>query len=162
MSVSILALGVFFYLSAHEEVTCNEPENIGKPCQPEDGYSSHTLDALGWLPLVSLIIYKFAFSIGYGPLPWMMNGEFFPQEAKMVSSSIAVAFNWLCAFVVTNFVPDIQHAIGIHGMYFTFSIICGIASVFVLFLVPETRGKTPEDMKTYFQERTFARCACNF
>ena len=80
MSVSIVALGAFFYLDERKEVICDsatvEPftttlsglsSTTPDPCVPQDGYSLELMESIGWLPLASLIIYKFAFSIGYGP-----------------------------------------------------------------------------------------------
>jgi hypothetical protein len=46
--------------------------------------------------------------MGIGPLPWMMNGELFPEECKATSSSIATAINWLTAFLVTKFTVNLQ------------------------------------------------------
>lgn len=103
MAISILALGIYFYLDENKEVICDDatgttPNGLGagttemltstvEPCDPNpDGFSQDTLDALGWLPLVSLLIYMFAFSIGFGPVPWMMNSEFFSMESRGLAS----------------------------------------------------------------------------
>lgn len=59
MSVSLVVLGIFFQL-----------QDNGKG------------DGIGWLPLVCLMIFITAFSIGYGPIPWMMLGELIPQKVK--------------------------------------------------------------------------------
>ena len=101
---------------------------------------------------MSLILYIFAFSIGFGPLPWMMNGEFFSLEAKGLASSLATAFNWVCAFLVTKFEVNIEDGINNWGAYFMYSAICAVGCVFIFFLVPETKGKTPEEMKKYFSK----------
>ena len=137
MCVSILALGIFFYLDENETTD-------GGSIDPE------VVTSLGWLPLVSLIIYILAFSIGFGPLPWMMNGEFFSLEAKGLAASLATAMNWLCAFCVSKFEVNIEDAINPSGAYFMFAAINALAALFVLFIVPETRGKSPEDMKEHF------------
>ncbi|TRY70088.1 hypothetical protein TCAL_05190 [Tigriopus californicus] len=142
MAIAICALGVYFLL---KENNCDQDN---PNCQ--DGANENILNSLGWLPLVSLIIYKFAFAVGYGPLPWMMNGEFFALEAKPISSTCSTVFNWLCAFLVSKFSVNIENGIGTSGMYFMFSAVCLVATVFVLFIVPETRGKSPEEMRRHF------------
>ena len=122
--------------------TSTLPSTTTELCVPKDGFSPEMVDSIGWLPLVSLIVYKFFFSIGYGPLPWMMNGEFFPLEAKGcwggkkhkikfcyfllkflagTASSISTAFNWTCAFLVTKYEVKLEDAIGTYGAYFLFS-----------------------------------------
>jgi hypothetical protein len=57
---------------------------------------------------------------------------------------------WLCAFLVSKFLTNITAAIGASGAYFMFGSISFMGTVFVLFLVPETKGKTNEEMKSYF------------
>ncbi len=93
MCVSIVALGAFFYLDENkkcEYITWDNGTTTIEPdfgtCETDSDIDSKTVDDLGWLPLTSLIIYIFAFSIGFGPLPWMMNGEFFSLESKSMVS----------------------------------------------------------------------------
>ena len=45
--------------------------------------SEATVDNFGWLPLVSLMVFIFSFSIGFGPIPWVMNVELMPPEARV-------------------------------------------------------------------------------
>ena len=97
-----------------------------------------------------MIIYIIGFSIGYGPIPWAMNVELFPKEAQGVMSALAALFNWTCAFIVSKFSSNLEDEIHASGLYFLFGAICGVGIIFVLFIVPETKGKTPEDMKNYF------------
>ena len=71
--VSIIALGVFFYLDENKTVDCNSstiaPNSLGAStfdtCVPNpDGYDPDLIQSLGWLPLVSLMVYIFTFSLG--------------------------------------------------------------------------------------------------
>ena len=99
------------------------------------------------------MVYILGFSIGYGPIPWAMNAELFPKEAQGVMASLAGGFNWFCAFILTKFSTNLEEAIHTSGLYFLFGAINAIGMIFVIFLLPETKGKTPEDMKNYFMER---------
>ena len=136
MCISICGLGVYFHLD----------ENQGS-----GGVGRDTVESLGWLPLVCLIVYVIAFSIGLGPLAWAMNVELFPREAQSVMASLTTGMNWMLAFIVSKFSRNLEEVIHTSGLYFMFCGICGIAVLFIIFFVPETRGKTPEDMKSYFQ-----------
>ncbi len=86
--ISIVALGAFFYLDENKRceyiydngTTTLEPD-FGA-CDNNSDIDPSTVEDLGWLPLTSLIVYVFTFSVGFGPLPWMMNGEFFSIESK--------------------------------------------------------------------------------
>ena len=72
MVVAMVVLGTFFYLK-------------------DNGYSA--ADSLGWLPLVSLIVFISAFAIGLGPMPWLMTGEVVPTRVK--GSALKLSFKLL-------------------------------------------------------------------
>ena len=74
--VSMAGVGVFFYLK--ENCTdCLETENVGVFSE------KITVDSLGWLPLVSLMVFVTAFSMGMGPIPWITMVEILPPEARV-------------------------------------------------------------------------------
>lgn len=162
MCVSILTLGIYFYLDEGKETTVCHLQtsttvgsigivnNDTSDCFLVDGYDPETLKNLGWLPLASLMIYVVAFAIGFGPLAWTLNAELFAPEAKSLCASIAFCFNWLSCFVVTKFEPDVESIINASGAYFLFAAICGLGTIVVYFFVPETKGKTSEEIKEYF------------
>lgn len=129
MCVSLVLLGIFFQLK----------ENDGS-----------VTESLGWLPLISLILFIVAFSVGYGPIPWMMTGELLPPNIKSLGASIATAFNWFLAFLVTKFFADVKSALTIQWCYWIFAIICAVGTVFVFLLVPETKGKSMEEIQQAF------------
>ncbi len=53
-----------------------------------------------WLVLPSILVYMGAFSLGVGPIPWLMMGEILPNEIRTTGSVIATVVNWSCAFLV--------------------------------------------------------------
>jgi len=110
------------------------------------------VESISWLPLVSIMCFIFAFAIGFGPLPWVLNSELFPKEAKGPAAAICASFNWLCSFLVVKFEPNLEDVMNNHGAYFLFSAICGLGTLFIIVFVPETRGKTEEQMREYFQQ----------
>lgn len=61
---------------------------------------------IGWLPLASLVIYISAFSLGFGPIPWLMMGEILPGKIRGSAASVATGFNWSCTFIVTKTYMD--------------------------------------------------------
>jgi len=67
-----------------------------------------------------------------------------------LASSLACATNWLCAFLVSKLQKNVEDGIEASGSYWLYGGICALSVVFVLFLVPETRGKTPDEMKEHF------------
>lgn len=94
------------------------------------------------IPLGSTIIYMACFSVGYGPVPWMLLGEMFSSEIKGIATGMAILVNWSLAFVVTMFFPIMNSSLGEHYTFYIFSAIMGLGTCFVYLFVPETRGKT--------------------
>ncbi|KAL0268974.1 UNVERIFIED_CONTAM: hypothetical protein PYX00_010734 [Menopon gallinae] len=112
--------------------------------------SGYEMSDYGWLPLVSFVIYVIGFSLGFGPVPWLMMGEILPSTARGSAASITTAFNWTCTFVVTKTFNDIIENLGNHGAFWMFGLICFLSLFFVYFFVPETRGKSLEDIERKF------------
>nr|XP_003704544.2 PREDICTED: facilitated trehalose transporter Tret1-like [Megachile rotundata] len=118
MCLSTFALGLYFFLS----------------------HDGHDVSAIEWLPLLSVCVFIVAFSLGFGPVPWMMLGEIFAPVVKGVAVSSAALLNWLLAFFVTKFYNDLVIAIGIGPTFWLFSLMSAIGIFFVIILVPETKG----------------------
>ncbi len=108
------------------------------------------LDPPGWIPLVALMVYVVSFSVGYGPIPWLMMGEIFPGRIRGAAASVSTAFNWSCTFVVTKTFMDLQAALGAHGVFWLFAAVLLASTAFTFFFVPETRGKTLEDIERLY------------
>ena len=108
---------------------------------------------LAWLPLASIVTFAVAYSMGMGPLPWVMNAELFSIESKATSSSLCASFNWLCSFLVVKFSPTLESMIGASGSYLSFAALAFIGTVLIGLMVPETKGKTAEQIQRHFKTR---------
>ncbi|KAJ0170751.1 hypothetical protein K1T71_013523 [Dendrolimus kikuchii] len=104
-----------------------------------DGYD---VASVGWLPLLCLVLFIISFSMGFGPIPWMMMAELFPVEFRGTATGFTVITNWVLVFVVTLCFPILQVAIGIYSCFWIFAAIMIVCIFFVFFLIPETKGKT--------------------
>ncbi len=101
----------------------------------------------------SIMIYSASFMFSWGPICWVLIAEIFPNTIRGAAVAIAVAFQWIFNWIVsTTFVPmfNMQTASDPNfGHWFTYGlygILCVLAALFVWKLVPETKGKTLEDM----------------
>ena len=96
--------------------------------------------------MVSIMVYSASFMFSWGPICWVLIAEVFPNTIRGAAVAIAVAFQWIFNWIVsTSFVPLANSM----GYWFTdglYGVICIIAAIFVWKLVPETKGKTLEDM----------------
>ena len=97
---------------------------------------------VAWLPVLCCCLYVIMFSFGFGAIPWLLMAELFSDDIKGIAGSISGTLNWSAAFLVTNTYPAISEAIGIGPAFWIFSALTLLAVFFVLFLVPETKGKT--------------------
>nr|WAS30608.1 facilitated trehalose transporter-like protein [Apocheima cinerarius] len=98
--------------------------------------------AFGWLPLVCLVLFIISFSMGFGPIPWMMMAELFPVEFRGTATGVTVITNWCLVFIVTLCFPIMKDALGIYICFWFFAAFMIACIFFVFFLIPETKGKT--------------------
>ena len=96
--------------------------------------------------MVSIMVYSASFMFSWGPICWVLIAEVFPNTIRGKAVAIAVAFQWIFNWIVsTSFVP-LANSMGYWFTYGLYGVICIIAAIFVWKLVPETKGKTLEDM----------------
>lgn len=80
-------------------------------------------------------------------------GEIFPAKVRGHAASVATAFNWACSFAVTKCFNDLIAALGAHGAFWFFGIICFLSIFFVFFFVPETKGHSLENIEKRMLEK---------
>jgi SP family xylose:H+ symportor-like MFS transporter len=88
----------------------------------------------------------------WGPICWVLISEIFPNTIRSQATAIAVAFQWIFNFIVSStFVPmyNMSHAFT-YGLYCA---MCVIAALFVWKFVPETKGKTLEEMNALWKRK---------
>ena len=115
---------------------------------------------LEMLTAASLLVYSASFMFSWGPITWVLIAEIFPNTIRGGAVAIAVAFQWIFNFIVSStFVPMFNMHLtegDDFGHWFTYGlygIICVIAALFVWRLVPETKGKTLEDMTKLWKKK---------
>jgi SP family xylose:H+ symportor-like MFS transporter len=99
----------------------------------------------GMLPVLSSIVYAAFFMMSWGPICWVLISEIFPNTIRGKAVAIAVAFQWIFNYIVSSTFPSLWDfspmvAYGIYGT------MCILSAIFVWKFVPETKGKTLEDM----------------
>ncbi len=104
-------------------------------------------ERLSSLPLVSLCVYIFTFSLGFGPIPWLLMSELFSPEVKERASPLSANFVWLLAALIAQFFGPVDAALGHHWTFWIFAICTVAVLVFCVFFVPETKGKSLEEIQ---------------
>ncbi|XP_066260508.1 facilitated trehalose transporter Tret1-2 homolog [Euwallacea similis] len=132
MAVSQGVLGYFFHLKddVHKDIS-----------------------SLSWLPIACLIIFIVAYCLGFGPIPWAVMGEMFPSNIKCVASTFTSATSWFLAFVLTKYFATVADIIGKSGSFGVFGVCCVIAFVFVFKFLPETTGKSLQEIQDLLNRR---------
>ena len=126
IALSTIALGIYFFMQAK---------------------NAESVFTLGWLPVCALCLYVIMFALGFGPVPWLMIGELFASDIKGVASSIAASTCWLLAFIVTKTYANLKVALGTGETFWLFSAISLLGVAFVFFFVPETKGKSLNEIQ---------------
>lgn len=116
--------------------------------------------ALSLVTMVSIMLYSACFMFSWGPICWVLIAEIFPNTIRSTAVAIAVAFQWVFNFIVSStFVPMFNMHItpgDNFGHWFTYGLyglLCVVAAIFVWRLVPETKGKSLEDMTRMWGSR---------
>ncbi|KAI5320469.1 hypothetical protein L3X38_040177 [Prunus dulcis] len=93
------------------------------------------------------------FSIGLGPITWVYSSEIFPMRLRAQGLSLAISVNRLVSGVVSMTFLTISNKITFGGMFFVLAGIVVVGTVFFYFFLPETKGKTLEQMGALFEDR---------
>ncbi|XP_017958820.1 facilitated trehalose transporter Tret1-like [Drosophila navojoa] len=102
---------------------------------------------VGWLPILAISLFIIGFSLGFGPVPWLIMAELFSEDVKPVCGAIVGTSSWLFAFCVTKLFPITLDAIGPSYTFWIFTIFAILGCVFVIFFVPETKNKALDDIQ---------------
>ncbi|XP_063918705.1 facilitated trehalose transporter Tret1-like [Zophobas morio] len=134
VTISHLAFGVYFYLKDR---------------------TSEDVSSISWLPLLSFLAYIVTFNVGLGALPWTISSELFPTNVKSYSAAIVSFSCWTTSFFVTKFFNDLQVGLGSGETFWLFSGCCFAGWLFTFIFVPETKGKSFQEIQEILERRRF-------
>lgn len=97
-----------------------------------------------FVSVVALFVDVSCFGLAFGPVPWLMVPELFPDSIRALMQSLISCLNWLLASGITFLWPVLQDAITTEWGFFIFGLFCAIAAAFGIFFMPETKGMVDE------------------
>jgi len=100
-------------------------------------------------PMLVLVLAAIAcYAMSLAPATWVVIAEIFPNRIRSSAMSIAITALWTACFVLTYTFPLLNAALGAAGTFWTYATICLAGLIFLAFRLPETRGKTLEEIET--------------
>ncbi|XP_051174507.1 facilitated trehalose transporter Tret1-like isoform X2 [Leptopilina boulardi] len=134
MTISIGCLS--FYLFLHDRDYVTSDENI--------------------LPVICLISYIFMSTLGFLVLPFAMVGELYPSKVKDVLSGFTTCIAYIFSFISVKAYPDMILIMGKHGIFCFYALFSLFGTIFVIFFLPETRGKTIKEIENIYAKKTIS------
>ena len=113
--------------------------------------------ATGYLALFCMMLYVASFAMSWGPVTWVLLAEIFPNKIRGKALAVAVAAQWISNYLVSLTFPimnDNSYLTGLfnHGFaYWVYGVMSILALLFILKYVPETKGKTLEEMESLWK-----------
>uniref|UniRef100_A0AAG5D9C8 Major facilitator superfamily (MFS) profile domain-containing protein n=1 Tax=Anopheles atroparvus TaxID=41427 RepID=A0AAG5D9C8_ANOAO len=109
--------------------------------------AGYDLTMLSWLPLVCFSVVIFIGSLGVGTVPFVVLAEIMPQKIKGFATTFCMVTNWTVAFVALKYFSLISIAYGMHGMLMFFALCSLAGAIFVIVVMPETKGKNFQEIQ---------------
>ena len=97
--------------------------------------------------MIPLLAYVASFALTLGPVVWVVISEIFPTKIRGRGMSIATVILWVSCFAVSQSFPVLVKRMGLPFTYYVYAAICAVMVVFVAAVVPETKGKTLEEIE---------------
>jgi len=106
---------------------------------------------IGVSTLIFIVIYSASFMMSWGPITWVLISEIFPNTIRGKAIAIAVAAQWISNFIVSATFPSLE-AFSITFTYVLYGVMSVLSALFVWKMVPETKGKTLENMSKLWRK----------
>jgi sugar porter (SP) family MFS transporter len=119
------------------------------------GWAFHSASAggaLAWLAVISIMIYVASFAISLGPIFWLLIAEIYPLKVRSSSEGLAATFNWGSNLVVSLTFLTLLRDIGAPRTFWLYALFAVGAWLFSYYLVPETKGRTLEQIEAFWRK----------
>jgi sugar porter (SP) family MFS transporter len=114
--------------------------------------ATHGVASAGILALIGLVIFIASFAFSLGPVVWTVINEVFPSHVRGRGVAVATAINWFAAWVVAQTFLTLVNAISTEGTFLLFAGFCVVTFVYVRWFLPETKGKTLEQVQKMWSD----------
>ncbi|XP_007439955.1 solute carrier family 2, facilitated glucose transporter member 10 [Python bivittatus] len=119
------------------------------------GASSRGHMLLNWITLLSLMTFVSAFSIGFGPMTWLVLSEIYPASIRGRAFAFCNSFNWAANLLISLTFLDLIDVIGLSWTFLFYGLVGMAAVLFIYLFVPETKGQSLEEIDYQFSKKRF-------
>ncbi|KFV76173.1 Solute carrier family 2, facilitated glucose transporter member 6, partial [Struthio camelus australis] len=155
MLASNLTMGLYihFMLPSRNGTTTNET------LVSSANHDAEPTSYITLIPLLATMFFIMGYAMGWGPITWLLMSEILPLKARGVASGLCVVVSWLTAFMLTRFFLPVVENFGLEVPFLFFTVICAGNFLFTGCCVPETKGRSLEQIESYFRtgRRSFMR-----
>ncbi|NWI50661.1 GTR10 protein, partial [Calyptomena viridis] len=121
------------------------------PPLPGAPWAQHMV--LNWITLLSMMAFVSAFSIGFGPMTWLVLSEIYPAGIRGRAFAFCNSFNWAANLLISLSFLDLIDAIGFSWMFLLYGLMGVMAVIFIYLFVPETKGQSLEEIDQQFSRK---------
>ncbi|NWW72292.1 GTR10 protein, partial [Climacteris rufus] len=114
-------------------------------------WAQHTV--LNWITLLSMMAFVSAFSVGFGPMTWLVLSEIYPAGIRGRAFAFCNSFNWAANLLISLSFLDLIDAIGFSWMFLLYGLVGVMAVIFIYLFVPETKGQSLEEIDQQFSRK---------
>lgn len=107
----------------------------------------------GYLSVVFMVLFLLSFGKGMAGLPWTVNSEIYPIKYRSMAVSISTAFNWVMNLIVSATFLSFSDRLTPHRAFWVYAIMSGLGVIWLYFNLPETKGKSLEEIHDAFAGR---------
>jgi sugar porter (SP) family MFS transporter len=107
---------------------------------------------IGMTAVGGLMIYVAFFAVSLGPVAWLIITEIYPLGIRGRAMGVATLANWVCNYIVSLTFLSLIDTFGTGYTFWLYTIICGLGLWFVYKMVPETKGKTFEEIQHFWRK----------
>lgn len=125
-------------------------------------YSNYDMSLVNFIPITALLGFVVLFNLGMWNIPLLMLGEMFPTNVRAFALCLNEIYFGFMIIIVSKFFQTMKDHFGMHVPFFAFAGFCALGLIFILTVVPETKGKSLEEIQQWLKrDEEQKRNVCN-
>jgi sugar porter (SP) family MFS transporter len=114
---------------------------------------SYFFELNGFMVLLFVVLGIGIYAMSLAPITWVILSEIFPNKVRGTAMAVATSSLWIASFILTYTFPLLNDALNASGTFWVYSLICLAGFMFIFKKLPETKGKTLEEIEEYFENK---------